>query len=62
MDVFTHQINQKSSELLLVIKEKTKNLAGNFDGFTIQKLTNWTGISESSVRRRLKELVFKVII
>jgi len=55
-------INQKSRELLLVIEEKTKDLAGNFDGFTIQKLTNWIGISEASVRRRLKELVFKGII
>lgn len=51
-------INEKSRDLLKIIIEK--NVSEN--DFKIQQLVEWTGISDASVRRRLRELIFKGII
>lgn len=55
-------VNQKSLELLNTIDSKTKNSADGFCDFTISQLYKWAGISESGIRRRLKELVNRGII
>lgn len=51
-------INQKSKDLLKTIIEKNNSESD----FKIQQLVEWTGISDASVRRRLRELVFKGIV
>ena len=56
-------INQKSRELLKIIQDQTADLFGNeFKPFTVQNLSDWVGVSESSIRRRLRDLVYRGIV
>lgn len=50
-------INEKSRDLLRIIVERSPEYS-----FTILELDTWAGISDASVRRRLKELVERGIV
>jgi hypothetical protein len=60
MEIFARTyspMNEKSRDLLRVIMDRNTS-----ERFTIQDLTAWAGISDASIRRRLRELTERGII